>query len=412
MKNEDKNVPENNKREGRKPYLEGFTTGFLAAVLAAMLAVRGPSLYRTYIKHETDPKVKAQAIYDLMEEYYIDDIDKEKMYEGIYYGMTSIPTDKYSYYMSSEDAEAYNTRTDGNYVGIGIVIGGDSKTKNIVVNTVYDPSPAKDIGIKKGDILRAAAGVDVSTDNYDDVVGLVRGPEGTTEDLVIYRPSEDKEMNLTCERRHVDVNTVFGRMLDDETGYIRIEAFDGVTPDQFRAELTNLTSDGMKRMVIDLRNNPGGLLTAVKEISDMLIPEGLFTYTEDKNGEKEYYYVDDDYLGMPLAVLVNGSSASASELMSGAVKDTGVGTLVGEKTYGKGVVQTPFTLKDGSIVKLTTSRYYTPAGICVDGVGIEPDITIAPEDGFEMPELFDKNTEIDMEKDVQLKKAYEVVKEK
>ncbi len=399
--------------EEKKSYLTGFITGVLAAVLVIMLVISGPMLYHTYIKHDMDPKAKAEAIYKLMQKYYIDDIDKDKMYEGIYLGMTSIPTDRYSYYMSTEDASEYNKNTSGNYVGIGITVSGDTKTKNVVVHSVYNPSPAHDSGIKKDDIIRNVSGVDISVDNYDDVVDLIRGPENTTVDMTVYRPSEDKEYDITCTRKNVDINTVFGRMLNaDGTGYIRITNFDGVTPDQFRAELANLEARGMDKLVLDLRDNPGGLLTSVTEIADLLIPKGMFTYTEDKNGKKDYIYVDDDCLDIPLCVIVNGSSASASELMTGAIKDTGVGTVVGEKTFGKGVVQTPFTLKDGSIVKLTTSRYYTPSGVCIDGVGISPDVEVKADADFELPDLSDDNADIDINKDVQLKKAIEVIEKK
>lgn len=410
MENNIPTAPDTQNNGGKKTYFMGFTTGFLSAVLIALLIVNGPSLYNTYIKHSLDPKVKAEAIYKLMKDRYIDDIDVDKMYEGIYIGMSSLPTDRYSYYMSSEDAEDYNLRTDGNYVGIGIEIQGNAQTKDIEIKKVYNPSPAYDIGIKRGDLLRAAAGVSVSTDNYDEIVDLIRGPENTTVDVTVYRPSEDKEYNFTCYRKNVDINTVFSRMLDDETGYIQITAFEKVTSDQFKTAILNLEASGMKKLVIDLRNNPGGLLTTVTDIADMLIPKGMFTYTEDKYGKKDYIYVDDDYLDIPLSVLVNGSSASASELMSGAIKDTGVGTIVGENTFGKGIVQTTFPLRDGSILKLTTSRYYTPSGVCIDGIGIKPDIEIAAEEGFEMPDLNDENAVIDINADIQLKKALEVLK--
>lgn len=395
---------------GGKIYISGFLTGSLFSLLICMLVAFGPTLYRHYIKHEPDRMAKARTIYNIMKKYYIDDIDIDEMYEGAYLGMASQPTDRYSYYISSEEADSYNEKMNGNYVGVGIVISGSSKTGKVTVENVYKPSPAYDAGIKKGDVISEVSGVAINADNMSEAVELVRGPENTTVDITVYRPDDDKTYTYTCTRANVDVNTVFWRMLDDNIGYLRITNFDSVTTGQYNAAIANLQAAGMEKLVIDLRGNPGGLLTTVSEIADTLIPEGTLTYTEDKYGKKEYVYTDDDYLGIPLAVLVNNNSASASELLSGAVKDTGVGTIVGETTFGKGVVQTTFTLEDGSMLKLTISRYYTPNGTCIDGIGVTPDIEIAADEDFEMPDLSEDDVQIDTQSDVQLKKALEVLK--
>ncbi|MBQ9518887.1 MAG: S41 family peptidase [Firmicutes bacterium] len=395
--------------EYKKSVASAFVTGFLTAALAAMLIVCGPVIYKRYVKHEIDSSIKEKAIYSLIKKYYIEDIDENEMQEGIYAGMTAIPTDQYSYYMSAEEAAEYTEKTEGNYVGIGVRIQADYNLDIVKVESVFKPSPAYDAGIKKGDILKSVSGVDITSTNMDEAVDLVRGPENTTVDIVINRPSEDKDIELTVYRKNVDTPTVFGRMLENGIGYIQITNFDGVTPDQFDAELINLQAQNMQKLIIDLRGNPGGLLTSITAVAERLIPGGNLTYTEDKYGQREYVKLDDDYLDIPLAVLVNKSSASASELFTGAVKDTKRGTIIGKNTYGKGVVQTPFPLKDGSIVKLTTSRYYTPAGICIDGVGIAPDIEVNPAEDFEMPNLNDEDAVIDVEADLQLKKAVEVL---
>ena len=397
------------KKDAKRIYITAFTTGFLLAALIALLYITGPSLYSHYIKHTLSPDVKMKMIYDLMEKYYIDDIDKEEMYEGIYAGMAAFTTDRYSYYMTAEDAESYTEKTNGNYVGIGIqIIANDDNA--LEVTGVFKPSPAEDSGIQKGDILKSVSGVDVNADNIEDAVDLVRGPENTMVDFVIYRPSENKDYEMSCYRKNIDQNTVFGRMLDEHTGYIKIASFDGVTPDQYMEELDKLTKAGMTKLVVDVRDNPGGLLTSISSIADTLLPKGTLTYTEDKYGKRDYYYTDDVYLPVPLVVLANENSASAAKLFCGAVKDTGSGKIVGKTTYGKGVVQVPYPLPDGSILKLTTARYYTPNGICVDGVGITPDYEVDAAEDFEMPDLYDEDAVIDIEADLQLKKALEVLK--
>lgn len=396
-------------KQYKKDVHMAFMAGAMISTIVLAILLFAAYLYARPVKREMSVMTKEKTIYALIKKYYIDDIDEEKMQEGIYAGMTAIPTDQYSYYMSAEDAEEYNEKTNGNYVGIGVRIQADFNLDTVKIESVFNPSPAYDKGIKKGDILKSVSGVEITADNMDEAVDLVRGPENTTVDIVIYRPSEDKEYPLTVYRKNVDTPTVFARMLENGIGYIQITNFDGVTPDQFDAALINLQSRGMKKMIIDLRNNPGGLLTSITSIADRVIPGGTLTYTEDKYGKRDYVKIDEDYLDIPMAVLVNKTSASASELFTGAVKDTKRGTIIGKNTYGKGVVQTPFPLKDGSIVKLTTSRYYTPAGICIDGVGIAPDIDIAAAEGFEMPNLNDEDAVIDIDADLQLKKAVEVL---
>ncbi|MBQ9604768.1 MAG: PDZ domain-containing protein, partial [Firmicutes bacterium] len=271
---------ERRKKAERAKYISGFATGFLSCMLVVTLSVCGPAIYKRYVKGEIDYKAKQSAIYNIMKKYYIDDIDMDELYEGIYLGMASVPTDRYSYYMSSEDAKSYNEKTDGNYVGIGVVITQNIEHDGLEVTTVYKPSPAYDAGIKKGDIIKSVSGKDMTAESLDEAVSLVRGTENTTVDLVVYRPSDDKEYDITSYRKNVEINTVFWRMLDNGVGYIRLTDFDGVTPDQYRAALANLEAKGMEKLVIDVRNNPGGLLMSIAQVADTLIPKGVLTYTE------------------------------------------------------------------------------------------------------------------------------------
>ncbi len=409
---EDENKTTENKitvKEAKKLCLSAFTTGFLLAVLITMLAFLAPDLYTRFVKHKIPPRAKMTMIYNIMKKYYIDDIDKDDMYEGMYTGMAAMPTDVYSYYMSAEEARKYNERTDGNYVGIGVQIQGDTKTKELEIVDVYKSSPAYEAGIKEGDILKSVSGVAVGAENMDEAVEMVRGPENTSVDMVIYRPDEDRDIDVTCFRKQVDMTTVYGRMLDGKTGYIQITGFEGVTPEQFSNVLDELTKEGMVKLVVDVRNNPGGLLYSISAVADNLLPKGTLTYTEDKYGKRDYVYTDDTYMDIPMVVLCNEYSASAAELFTGAVKDMGRGKIIGKTTYGKGIVQTPFTLADGSIVKLTTSKYYTPSGVCIQGVGIEPDYDVDQAEDYEMPDLDEDEAMPDVINDLQLKKALEVL---
>jgi carboxyl-terminal processing protease len=199
---------------------------------------------------------------------------------------------------------------------------------------------------------------------------------------------------------------------DENIGYIIISGFEGVTSEQFEQAYNSLTEQGMQALVIDLRDNPGGLLTSVSDIADMLIPKGVITYTEDKKGKKDYVYSKDGEIEVPLAVLVNGNSASASELLSAAVQDTGKGVIVGTNTYGKGVVQTTFNLSDGSAVKVTTAKYYTPNGICIDGVGIKPDIEVELNPDYVLPTVIGKTASYDTQLDNQLAEGIKAVEDK
>lgn len=196
--------------------------------------------------------------------------------------------------------------------------------------------------------------------------------------------------------------------MDDNIGYIRISEFDSVTYDQFKAALDELNSQGMKGVIMDVRDNPGGLLTSVTAVLDELLSEGIITYTEDKYGNKEYEYSTGDGIDIPVVVLTNGSSASAAELFTAALKDRGVGSVVGETTYGKGIVQTTFPLSDGSAVKITTAKYYTPSGVCIQGVGVEPDYEIKALPDFELPYMASGTAELS-DNDIQLDKAVEIL---
>lgn len=405
-------MDEMEKNEKRKDhgFARGAVFGILLTICVALCARSGSIIYRYYVKGEINYETKARLIYKELEENYVGDIDKKDLYEGIYAGMVFNTTDKYSTYIPASAFEDFKQSTAGEYVGIGIVIGVNENEK-IQVKYVFEGSSAEEAGILPGDILTAADGVEADMSNYQDIVDLIKGVEGTTVNITIYRPEQALTLEKTVKRVHIDTPTVSSAMLEDKVGYIRISQFDGVTYDQFKSAFDTLNNEGMEKLIVDLRDNPGGLLTSVTKILDEFLSEGVITYTEDKNGKKEYEYSTGEGIKIPMVVLVNGSSASASELFSAAVQDRGVAEIVGKNTYGKGVVQTTFPLSDGSALKITTARYYTPNGICIDGVGVKPDYEAEANPDFEMPYL--SKAQADFAKnDVQLEKALEVVKSK
>lgn len=400
----------NNDKELKREFNKGMAMGIVIAVLLMVLFALGKrtfTIYSNMLSGSIDYEDKAQLIYDTLKEHYVDDIGEDELYEGIFSGMVNYTTDQYSYYIPAESYEDFVSGTSGEYVGIGIVVSVD-ENENIAIQYVMEGSPAEAAGILPGDILVAVDGVEANLENYYDVIDMVKGEEGTTVDIKIYRHDQALTLEKTVERANIDTVTVSSAMMDDNIGYIRISEFDSVTYDQFKAALDELNSQGMKGVIMDVRDNPGGLLTSVTAVLDELLSEGIITYTEDKYGNKEYEYSTGDGIDIPVVVLTNGSSASAAELFTAALKDRGVGSVVGETTYGKGIVQTTFPLSDGSAVKITTAKYYTPSGVCIQGVGVEPDYEIKALPDFELPYMASGTAELS-DNDIQLDKAVEIL---
>lgn len=412
MQNNDTPIIQSHKndKELKREFNKGMAMGIVIAVLLMVLFVLGKrtfTIYSNMLSGSIDYEDKAQLIYDTLKEHYVDDIGEDELYEGIFSGMVNYTTDQYSYYIPAESYEDFVSGTSGEYVGIGIVVSVD-ENENIAIQYVMEGSPAEAAGILPGDILVAVDGVEANLENYYDVIDMVKGEEGTTVDIKIYRPDQALTLEKTVERANIDTVTVSSAMMDDNIGYIRISEFDSVTYDQFKAALDELNSQGMKGVIMDVRDNPGGLLTSVTAVLDELLSEGIITYTEDKYGNKEYEYSTGDGIDIPVVVLTNSSSASAAELFTAALKDRGVGSVVGETTYGKGIVQTTFPLSDGSAVKITTAKYYTPSGVCIQGVGVEPDYEIKALPDFELPYMASGTAELS-DNDIQLDKAVEIL---
>lgn len=343
---------------------------------------------------------KIAEVISALSRYYYEDLDQAELSTGLYRGLVDSLGDKYTNYYTPEEYAAYMNSTNGTYFGIGAVLSQDVNTMQISISRVYDGSPAQEAGLKEGDIFISAGGVAAANMGVSEFVNYVKGEEGTKVDLVMERDGE--EMTFVVERRKVEIPTVNHQMLDG-VGYIEILEFDGVTAKQFKKALAELKSAGMKALIVDLRSNPGGMIASVTEILDEILPEGLLVYTQEKSGAKKEYFSDSKELGMPLAVLINEDSASASEIFAGAIKDYDYGTLIGTTTFGKGIVQALLPLSDGSALKVTTAKYYTPSGNYIHGVGIDPDIELKYEFLGEETETYD------IMKDNQVLKALEVL---
>ncbi|MCR4717068.1 MAG: S41 family peptidase, partial [Lachnospiraceae bacterium] len=294
----------------------------------------------------------------------------------------------------------------GTYVGIGVSVRQDSSTGYLTVINAFEDGSAYKAGVRAGDYILEVDNQTVKDEDPDQAVTRIRGEEGTTVSIKFKSVSQGKTITVDMERHSVDVPTVEKEMLKDNIGYIKITQFDKVTPDQFNEALKALEDDGMEGLIVDVRANPGGVLSSVVTILQNMLPKGTICYTEDKEGKGDTYTSDGTHkFDKPLVVLVDGNSASASEIFTGALKDYEMATIVGTTTYGKGIVQKIFPLGDGSCVKVTIARYYTPNGVCIHGTGIKPDIEIE-YDASQMGDSYD------IKLDNQVNKAIEVLEGK
>lgn len=349
---------------------------------------------------------KMKQLKTIIDEYYLDEVDEEEITEYTYKGMVAGLDDPYSVYYTKEEYESVQEYSEGVFSGVGIVLTQDTETNAITVVKPMKDGPAAKAGIKAGDILTKVEGEEIAADEeLTSVVSKVKGKEGTKVTLTFLRDGKEKDYIL--KRQEIQNPTVEYEMLENQVGYIKITEFNEVTVEQFDEALGDLNEKGMKKLVLDLRDNPGGLLSAVTDIADMILPTGMIVYTEDKNGDRsEYEAKTEECVEQPIAVLINENSASASEILAGAIQDYDAGTIVGTTSYGKGIVQNIFQMGDGSAVKLTISNYYTPKGRNIHKKGIEPDVEV------ELKETLKDQTEIKKSEDNQLQKALEVLEKK
>jgi carboxyl-terminal processing protease len=348
---------------------------------------------------------KISELTEYMDIYYYEDYSLEDVQEALLDGMVSGLGDPYTVYYSPEEYESLKVSTSGTYYGIGAGLTQDTDTMVVTISKVYEGTPAEEAGLQKDDVIVSVDDVDATSMEVNALVQLIRGEEGTTVRLEIYRASTGENLTFDVERRNVQLPSVAGQMLDNGIGYIQISEFQSSTAEQFETILNQLKEQGMQSLIVDVRDNPGGLLTSVVKILDVILPEGTVVYTEDKYGNRDTYTSDAACIDYPMVVLVNGNSASASEIFAGAIKDYNYGTLLGTTTFGKGIVQTIFPLSDNDALKVTTAKYFTPNGYNIHGVGIEPDIELEYE--FLGPD----GESYDMQYDNQLLKAIELLSE-
>lgn len=347
---------------------------------------------------------KIDTLMQVIDYYYLYDYDEDEMIDAIYKAVMDSLGDPYSIYYTEEEYNSFLESSSGSYCGIGVVVQQNMQTGIVTAVRPYQNCPGYEAGIRPGDLILAVDGTDITGMDLNAAVALIRGEEGTSVTITLQRDEEKFDVEVT--RRQIDVETVTYRMLDDNIGYIQVDEFDEVTAKQFSEALDTLIDQGMEALVIDIRNNPGGLLNVVVDMLDEILPEGVIVSVKDKNGKTEEYRSDaETKLDVPLAVLVNGNSASASEIFAGAVKDYGVGTIVGTTTFGKGIVQTIFSLNDGTGMKLTIEDYYTPSGNSIHKIGVSPDVEI------DLPDELKVLVDIPEDEDTQLQKAIEILKE-
>ena len=368
-----------------KGFFKGVITGAIAAVFIGAVvigigdAVSGSYKSNTVVDKEFEDKVNNLTSY--IDTFYLDadKVKKEDLQNGMYKGLMNSIDDKYAQYYTPDEYNDFQETNNGQYGGIGAYVSQNSDTGDIVIVNPFDGAPAKEAGIKPGDIIVDIDGTSVVGMELSDAVTLMKGEPDTDVSVKVLRDGEYIDVNIT--RKVVDVPTVKHEIIENgDIGYIYVSGFDKVTSTQFRQALDDIEAKNAKALIVDIRDNGGGMLDVVVDMLDRLLPEGLLVYTETNQGrDEEYYSTNEEYYDKPMAVLINGYSASASEVFAGAGQDYKAGTIIGTTSYGKGIVQSIFSLNkdgDGSAIKLTTARYYTPNGRNIHGIGITPDITV------------------------------------
>lgn len=410
---EELNIQDNKIKEKKEGgFWKGFFFATILCIVIAAICLGTGFILKTNM-HETKEGVlvtqseeiqkKLGKLETYIRAYSLEEVDDELLEDYLYYGLVAGLEDPYAAYYNEEETQSMLDSSSGSYCGIGAVFSQNMVTGIVTVSRVYEGFPAFEAGILPEDILYMVEGEDITGQDLTNVVTKIKGEEGTEVTISMLRG--DEVLDFTMKRMVVEVPTVEYEMLDTNVGYIMITEFDGVTSTQFLAALTDLQKQGMKSLVIDLRNNGGGSVDAVCEIADALLPEGLIVYTEYNDGERVDRSSDADCIELPMAVLMNGASASASEILAGALQDYGVATIVGTQSYGKGIVQSILDLQDGTALKLTTAKYYTPNGNNIHEIGITPDVEI------DLPEELKTEVTLSYDEDVQLQKAIEVLQQ-
>lgn len=407
----------------RKNFLTGFLSGIFGALVLCLVgagiyyAIDVPEKAVIPIEDVSAADINDEKTYEdiveklevlemLIDTYYLEEVDQEAFATGIYRGFVSSLNDPYSTYYTKQEYANLIESSSGVYHGIGAVVSQNVNTGILTIVKPYKDSPAYKAGLLPDDIIYKVEGEEVTGKDISEVVSKIKGKEGTKVNITIYRDGVEEPMDFTITRQKINIPTIEFEMLDGKIGYIQIAEFDDITISQFNNAIDQLEKKGMKGLVVDVRNNPGGLLNSVVDILDRLLPRGLIVYTEDKyKNREEEKAVRSDQFNKPLVVLINGNSASASEIFAGALQDYEKATVVGTTSFGKGIVQRVIPLSDGTAIKLTISKYFTPKGRNIHGAGIVPDVEVELDD--ELKQL----VTIPHDKDNQLQKAIEILNE-
>lgn len=381
-----------NEKEDNRSFWRGLAVG-LASSCAILLVVFGSvkiyQTYRVYGRQASGSSAETESVANektteklgvlenTIKQYFWQDVDESTLEEGVYKGLLESLDDPYSVYYTHDELVQLQQQTEGIYYGIGAYISQDNEMGYVRVSKIIKNTPAEASGLQQDDYIYKVDGEDMQGKDSSYVVSKIKGEAGTKVTITVVREGATDPIDIEVERQKIESPTVEYQMLDNDMAYIQITEFDLVTTEQFEEAYKQAQADGMKGLILDLRSNPGGNLSTVCDIARMILPKGLIVYTEDKYGKREEYTCDGaNQIKVPLVVLTNGYSASASEILAGAVKDYGIGTLVGTTTYGKGIVQKVINLSDGSAVKLTVSNYFTPNGNNIHKIGIDPDVEV------------------------------------
>lgn len=361
---------------------------------------------------EFEKLLKFNAAVKIIENAFYEDIDKDEETEMAIAGVAASTGDPYTRYLWGNDAKQYMENVEGNYCGVGLYIESDTSENLISVVSPIAGSPADEQGIVSGDKILKIDGKDYTGEQLDEAASYMRGEEGTEVELTIRQIADGKERTFKLMRSKIEIDTVSGKMLDDNIAYIKLTQFTDGAAEKFNTKLKELNGNHPESLIIDLRNNPGGILPEAIAIAGSFVnTDEIVTYTLNKDGDRKDYraeHSDDSVFikDIPIIILTNSGSASASEVLSGALRDLGIAKTLGEKTFGKGIVQTVMGIGTSGILTVTTDRYYTPKGVCIHGVGIEPDYSVEMSD-----EKTSRLTTLDESEDDQLKEAIKILKE-
>lgn len=407
-----------NSSKNNSGFFTGMTIGIVASVVIFAIAIivkaivgdigsGGNSSTASDVETEDMEAVlsKAESILEYLDAYYYnaDDDYKKKIADGIYQGIIDVLDDDYADYYDAEEWKEILESDKGVYCGIGVVVQSDTETGEVIVVNPYDYAPGYKAGIRVDDRIIAIDDIDITGMSLDEAVSLIRGEEGTDVKVTVRRNGEILDFVVT--REEIETQTIYTEVMEGNIGYMQISSFDGVTGDQFTKGLEELLDQDIEGIIFDVRSNGGGYYYTVVEMLDRILPEGKIVYMEDRDGAQDIEYSDAECLDLPMCVLVNQYTASASEIFAGAIQDYELGAIIGNKTFGKGIVQNTYTFTDGTAIKFTIAGYFTPNGRNIHGEGIVPDIEVSLPDSEDAYE----NGVIKDGMDSQLNKAIEYI---